>query len=104
MNKGVGTGYLYAGGELKATGHEFWNEPNTYATNLSGFNALASGTRSLGYVGTFLNKGYNAIFWTSTPHDEVPAYFITLSYNSGEVGSGSHYKNYGHSVRCICEK
>jgi len=35
-----------AGGDLKETGTEFWNSPNTGATNISLFNARGGGVRS----------------------------------------------------------
>jgi uncharacterized protein (TIGR02145 family) len=85
-----------AGGKLKATGFEFWEEPNTGANNESGFTALPSGGRN--EDGTFSGLGKYAAWWTSTEgmfrnieHDE-PYTFRYYFYRSPFLGL---------SVRCI---
>ena len=59
-----------AGGDLKETGTEFWNSPNTGATNISLFNARGGGVRSAfanGAPNDFDYIGLYEFFWTT--HD-----------------------------------
>jgi len=59
-----------AGGDLKETGTEFWNSPNTGATNISLFNARGAGVRSAfadGEPNDFDYIGLYEFFWTT--HD-----------------------------------
>jgi len=89
------------GGKLKSTGTQYWENPNTGATNESGFNAFAGGWRyGAGYDKDF---GRSAIFWTSSMFADN-GWIRRLDYNSSEI-----YRNYtglyeGHSVRCIKNK
>jgi uncharacterized protein (TIGR02145 family) len=60
-----------AGGKLKATGLTYWADPNTGATNETGFTALASGSRSLISAGVIPFVGgpgekYWASFWAKS--------------------------------------
>jgi uncharacterized protein (TIGR02145 family) len=87
---------IAAGGKLKETGTEHWDEPNTGATNESGFTALGAGGRNVD--GTFSNiKKYGA-WWTSSPG----------VYRHIEHDDPYTYRNYytnskalGFSVRCV---
>jgi len=72
-----------AGGPLKETGLVFWDNPNTGATNESGFNARGSGIYSPGGVGyTMFNQ--QAWFWTSSTLGGY-AYVVTLTYTSASI-------------------
>lgn len=53
-----------AGGKMKETGYEHWQEPNEGATNESGFTALPGGYRP--GLDAYLGIGVRAIWWTST--------------------------------------
>lgn len=92
-----------AGGRLKETGTDHWNEPNIGADNSTGFAALAGSWR--GESGSYYyNVGRSAYWWTSTEVDPDNAWNYNINYNSASLNS--HYGTYhrkkaGHSIRCI---
>lgn len=95
------------GGKMKETGTTHWLSPNTGATNISGFTALAGGQR---YVQSsiFQYLGSNAYFWTSTSQgsgSSATITFRTLSNNSAHIGFSrwdpNPWKGNGYSVRCL---
>lgn len=111
-------GMSVAGGKLKEEGTLHWIEPNTGATNLSGFTALPGGMRTpSGYDGRFWDtwggKSTKAYFWTSTsqPSQDEFAWGKGLSTYDDEVHWWSSFSTYdgylgsakykGLSVRCI---
>jgi len=97
--------YSTSGGKLKEKGFLHWEEPNTGATNETGFTALPAG---LGMTSSHTNKyGY---FWTRS-HSGYPAphvgYSVRLSNTSSETEwyrdadmPGTYWAR-GLSVRCI---
>ena len=90
-----------AGGKMKETGTFHWNNPNTGATNSSGFTTLPAG-----YYGdpgfTFYLLGKYAILWSSNQSDFDSAWNCWLAYNSNSANKNSTYlKRLGHSVRCL---
>ena len=94
-------GELVAGGKLKMAGTEYWQSPNTGATNSIGFNGLPGGAiRPLdGFVWTF----QNGFWWTTSLSDEAqpdPIWW-RVYYNSGEMFTGNNSRQWGMSVRCI---
>jgi uncharacterized protein (TIGR02145 family) len=101
-------GNSVAGGKLKEAGTIHWNEPNTGATNESGFTALPGGYRE-GYDGMFI--GISAIgFWRSADAESSPIIgegYLTRYVSSSDTELGysgdvvSEYAAFGHSVRCI---
>jgi uncharacterized protein (TIGR02145 family) len=98
-------GYSIAGAKLKEVGTTHWSNPNTGATNESGFTALPGGMRS--YVdGSFSLIQNNGFYWTPsviiTVHGgESVAY--SLSYNNSVLsGIVSLYgQTNGYSIRCV---
>jgi uncharacterized protein (TIGR02145 family) len=92
-----GTGV--AGGKLKETGTSHWNNPNTGATNETGFTAIPCGYRS--YGGEFTAIGSTGAWWSSTETDAYSAGTRGLRYDSGSVDSYINGKMHGFSVRCI---
>ncbi len=88
-----------AGGKLKEEGNVNWRDPNTGATNESGFTALPAGYR--GDQGFFLNVGESIFFWTSSWATKDNAYIRTLTNTSGEINSGEMNVTYGAYIRCI---
>ena len=87
------------GGKLKETGYEHWIDPNTGATNESGFTALAGGWRDTYGDFNYLDKF--ADFWSATEVDSSNVWFRDLGYSYSEIWRNNDYKNYGSSVRCL---
>ncbi len=90
-----------AGGKLKEAGTEHWSDPNTDATNVSGFTALPGGYRSNG--GQYYGIEWQGRWWTSSMIDNN---FVWTRHMQTDIGNVNRYdmnKNYGFSVRCIME-
>jgi len=94
-------GSSVAGGKLKETGTDHWNNPNTGATNETGFTALPGGYRNA--LLTFGEiQGYGA--WYTSTSDEGNsnyAWYSVMDYLSAEAYFNNYYKKNGLSVRCI---
>lgn len=90
-----------AGGKLKETGFTHWLDPNTGATNESGFTALGSGTRSWNGIFQVINQ-YTA-FWTSTEQafNTMQAHDKGIRSTSQGVNDYTTDKRSGFSVRLI---
>ena len=89
-----------AGGKMKtAADTVHWLNPNTGATNSSGFSALPGGYRD--YFGTFYDKYYHAHFWSSTLIDSSNVWTRTLGDSVKTVIRSSNSKYNGLSVRCV---
>jgi len=100
------TGYLgeNAGRKLKATGTieagtGLWYDPNTGATNETGFTALPGGYR--GSYGAFVNIGYYGYWWSATEYDTFYAWSRYMYFNGSSVYRSSYDKEVGFSVRCV---
>lgn len=102
-------GESVAGGKLKEKGTTHWENPNSGATNESGFDALPSGYRN--YTGAFDISGSNDIYfrsngcwWSSSELSDFSAYYRRLynAYNS--IYSSPSVKQFGYSVRCLRDK
>jgi uncharacterized protein (TIGR02145 family) len=85
-------------GTLQA-GSGFWQEPNTDATNSSGFAALPAGNRA--YLGSFFNLGKYTFWWSSTESSTETGWNRHLKYNSGGSFRYNGEKAFGFSVRCL---
>jgi len=100
--EGLG-GWEVAGGALKEAGTNNWNEPNTGATNASGFNAIPAGYRHV--TGFFNGHGEMATFWSSTidtfSDDKQSARLIHLYSTIQAVEFNGRAFEFGFSVRCI---
>ena len=96
-------GESIAGGKLKETGTAHWMDPNTGATNESGFSALPGGLRSswIDY-GYFADMGAGANWWTATPFDSYSVWEVSIYY-TGEIiyFTTTNQFNIGYSVRCV---
>lgn len=90
-------GETIAGGKMKST--NLWNNPNTGATNSSGFSALPAGDRYT--AGFYSSKNEKTIFWTATSVNALQSETrVLLANNAGLLLNYAH--NYaGLSVRCI---
>jgi len=89
-----------AGGALKATGTDYWDAPNTGATNESGFTALPAGARSR-VNGEFSNQGLTAYFWTSTYDYVYTAWPRLIFHDTVDMFSSFADQKTGMSVRCV---
>ena len=93
-----------AGGKLKECTEgscpesEYWNSPNTGATNESGFTGLPGGYRH-GYG--YTNMGTNGYFWSSTENVNDTAWYRLLYYLYSDIYRPNYPKRYGFSVRCV---
>jgi uncharacterized protein (TIGR02145 family) len=88
-----------AGGKLKETGTIHWADPNTGATNESGFTALPGGYR--GYYGSFYGVGNYGLWWSSSEADAYYTWYQGMYYDIANVRNYDFSKNYGLSVRCV---
>ena len=98
-----------AGSALKSTGTiedntGLWYDPNSDATNQSGFTALPAGLTNdengnYDLFGYYL--GYLAWYWTSTEIDSEFAWTRELFWLGSSIHRHSITKNYGISIRCI---
>jgi len=92
-------GQAVAGGKMKQSGTEQWNNPNHGATNESGFTAIPVGIRS--NSGYFIELGINSYFWSKTESNLYIGYRLHLSYGHAQAQLGGADKQLGYSLRCI---
>lgn len=92
-------GNAVAGGKMKSTGMQYWNSPNTDATNESGFSGLPGGFRSSS--GGFGNVGNFGYWWSSSNSISGSAYFCALNYSYSTASQNGSLKQNGFSVRCL---
>jgi uncharacterized protein (TIGR02145 family) len=95
---GTGLRGTDAGGKLKESGLDHWNNPNTGATNESGFTALPGAYRY--YQGYFDYKGYYGYYWQSTDYGSNHYYWY-MAFNSEQIGRHQTPYGFGFSVRCV---
>jgi len=87
-----------AGGKIKESGYDHWNEPNEGATNSSGFTCLPGGYRySSGYFSNVGNFGY---LWESSESGSN-SWSREMYRNDDNVDRGSLSRNFGFSARCV---
>jgi uncharacterized protein (TIGR02145 family) len=89
-------GDTVAGGKMKSTGLQYWSDPNTDATNESGFSGLPGGLRFV-TSGAFGDEGNGGYWWSSSSFGFVHS----LSYTGKYKGISSPDRQFGASVRCI---
>jgi len=88
-------GVSVAGGKTKMTGTDYWNTPNTGATNESGFTALGGGRRTV--VGVFSNLKNTNEYWSLDKN------IISARNNTSELTNVpfASFEIYGTSLRLI---
>ncbi len=92
-------GENFSGGKMKEIGAAHWTNPNTSATNSSGFTGLPGGSRaSLGSFSSIRIYGYS---WSSTEYFTSTALERTLSYNGDNTFKSDGNKADGSSVRFL---
>jgi len=87
------------GGKLKETGTTHWWDPNSGATNESGFTALPGGNRNDG--GDFGSMLYDGYFWSSTESSSGYVLWRGLNYSNSGISRTSNSEQFGFSVRCV---
>jgi uncharacterized protein (TIGR02145 family) len=92
-------GASVAGGKMKETGIMHWDEPNTGATNTSGFKALPGGSRYIS--GDFYDIGERGTWWSSSEDSTDNACFRYIDCNNNGIGKICYSKDMGLSVRCV---
>lgn len=97
-------GEAVAGGKLKSVGTievgtSYWYTPNTGASNLSGFSAIAGGARE--FDGAFNYRYSFGFWWTASGDNSETACYRQLSYNYPDVQRGFINIQDGLSVRCV---
>jgi len=95
-----------AGGKMKTTGtieegDGLWNEPNTGATNESGFSAIPGGSRYHNHPCGYSGMGSSCYFWATDESSVYRAYSYSLSKNNDNIIRGTPNKATGYSLRCI---
>jgi uncharacterized protein (TIGR02145 family) len=95
----IGYSGLDAGGKLKETGTAHWANPNTGATNSSGFTALPGGGRYPD--GTSKDLTYFTYFWSSTSSFSQESWYMILASTSSQEGRYSNARTFGFSIRCL---
>jgi uncharacterized protein (TIGR02145 family) len=93
-------GSSVAGGKMKETGTTYWKDPNTGATNSSGFTARPSGYRNT-FNGSFNNIGNFGYWWSSTGSTSTDAFYRNLNYINAIASRINNNKSNGFCVRCI---
>jgi uncharacterized protein (TIGR02145 family) len=86
------------GGKLKEAGYTNWNEPNTSATNKSGFTALGAGHRT--NTNNYTNMKTGANFWSATNSGDQSWTRLLLS-STAQIYRWQYLNNFGLSVRCV---
>jgi uncharacterized protein (TIGR02145 family) len=94
-------GSTVAGGKMKETGTEHWINPNTDATNESGFTARPGGWRDGFHAGSGY-LGYVGIWWSSLENTPDAPWFRKIYNNYGIIERPSPGDpSFGLSVRCV---
>jgi len=91
------------GGDLKETGFEYWNTPNTGATNSFNFNGRGGGIREI-LTGDGFDKNFKVVghFATKTEVYDTQCVAYSLNYNNSTIQVFSYsFKGDGISVRPI---
>lgn len=90
------------GGKMKTSGTQYWQAPNTGATNESGFSGLPGGTRiKQGPWDSFSSIGSNGHWWSATETSANWALGRTLLYHSVRSSGWNTEKPNGLCVRCL---
>lgn len=94
--------YFYDNGELKEAGYDNWNQPNTAASNSTGFAGLPGGQRREDFFGNngFGNLGYYGNWWVKDGESSA-GYVFTLGYNTRYLSRDFMDSFSGYSVRCV---
>ena len=84
-------GLKVAGGKMKDVGTSHRTNPDTGATNSSGFTALPGSFRNTN--GTFYDIGVGGYWWSSTEDNENIVWYCYLRYDTSTVARADTYKD-----------
>lgn len=88
-----------AGGKMKTEGFEHWDDPNTGATNETGFSAVGCGKRDWN-TGLFSGQRKQAMLWAADEYDTDNAGAYTMANGNALLGIAEQWnKGEGLSVR-----
>ena len=87
------------GGRLKEETTDYWQSPNTGATNESCFTALPGGNRAPD--GSFTHFGGGGYWWSSSGFGIYDAWSRYIFYNSGNIYRYDSNIRSAFSVRCL---
>ncbi len=90
-------GEMVAGGKMKEIA--LWQNPNTDATNISGFSGRPGGYRDEN--AKFHDITGFGIWWSSTEYDSGFAWHRYMHYSNGVIDRDFDEENHGVSIRCI---
>ena len=89
-----------SGNKLKETGNNHWVTSNAGATNETGFNAFAGGSRSID--GSTYDIGNIGYWWSSTEGStNNSSWYRDITNLTGILNRGMYSKSGGMSVRCV---
>lgn len=89
------------GGKLREIGTEYWNSPNSGATNDYGFTALPGGWRN--EEADFSGLGNNSHWWTTTNSDVFGGRYAAVISENTSVSFSISFGYSGRYIRCIKE-
>lgn len=92
-------GSLTAGGKMKETGTDYWNAPNSGATNSSGFSARGAGY--INYLGVYKDFKAFAGYWTTMQQAPNHAYFRGFYFDLAETDNYAVDKHTGLLIRSV---
>lgn len=93
-------GEAIAGGKLKEAGLGHWADPNTGATNSSGFTALPTGFRSRD--GSFSGLSGFGYYWSASEnYQQTSAWYFGMNMDWAGIEKAIEFEKTGHAVRCI---
>ncbi len=94
-----------AGMKMKEVGLTHWVSPNIGASNMSGFTALPTGSRSYNVNDDFLGLKYYCMFWSSTEHHtfNASAWYRSLTTFESDLERNYYLKRVGFSIRCVMD-
>jgi uncharacterized protein (TIGR02145 family) len=92
-------GESVAGGKMKKTGTIHWPNPNSGATDLSGFSGLSGGY--LVNNTFFYDIGQHGYWWSSSEQNSTSAWHLTLFAANTIIIKNTLNKAFGISIRCL---
>lgn len=91
-------GITVAGGKMKETGFNYWDNPNDGATNESGYSGRGAGMR--GQTGNYTSIKQLGAIWTSDDNN-LKATRMALFHDIPNAFIGDFTKTISYSARCI---